>query len=227
MKNRGSRRQLEFTTRSPTLRMDRRAHRSSDRRASRCIAPTLPWPAASTYRPPLAKSDAANVQEMRGLGNDADSLDGGGDSSPVMDLYRSSPRTALEGEATGSNGKRRPRQHERQPPFHPLLSSLMIGDDLRCATPPAVNSGYVSSPAAKRTELASSSSKQRASLTSKEQRRHVFVFLPALHGCDNGIRSWKMALYLLLAEFDRKNGVARWQSSHGLSRRAWVRVLAT
>nr|GMD06172.1 hypothetical protein Iba_chr06bCG13450 [Ipomoea batatas] len=68
-KNRGSRRQLEFTTRSPTLRRDRQAHRSSDRRASRCIAPTLPWPAASTYRPPLAKSGVANVQEMRGLGS--------------------------------------------------------------------------------------------------------------------------------------------------------------
>nr|GMD61454.1 formin-like protein 4 [Ipomoea batatas] len=68
-KNRGCRRQLEFTTRSPTLRRDRRAHRSSDRRASRRIAPKLPWPAASTYRPPLAKSGVANVQEMRGLGS--------------------------------------------------------------------------------------------------------------------------------------------------------------
>nr|GMD17626.1 hypothetical protein Iba_chr07dCG5410 [Ipomoea batatas] len=40
--------------------------RSSDRRASCCFAPTLPWPAASTHRPPLAKSGVADVQEMRG-----------------------------------------------------------------------------------------------------------------------------------------------------------------
>nr|GMD82287.1 hypothetical protein Iba_chr13fCG6610 [Ipomoea batatas] len=52
-------------------------------------------------------------------------------------------------QATGSNDKRRPRQHERQPPFHPLLSSLVIGDDLQRVTPPAVNSGYDSPPATK------------------------------------------------------------------------------
>nr|GMD72664.1 uncharacterized protein LOC109162712 [Ipomoea batatas] len=38
--------------------------RSSDRRASCCFAPTLPWPVASTHRPPLAKSGVADVQEM-------------------------------------------------------------------------------------------------------------------------------------------------------------------